>query len=55
MAPRAVQLEGLARLLNFLLTEMSGVDDLDAFDAEEVEALRRRPFLDPVGARPLPR
>ena len=31
------------------------VDDLDAFDAEEVEALRRRPFLDPVGARPLPR
>ena len=55
VAQAPVESAALARLLNFVLTEMSGVDDLDAFDAAEVEALRRRPFLDPVGARPLPR
>ena len=55
VAQAPVESEALARLLNFILTEMSGVDDLDAFDAAEVETLRRRPFLDPVGARPVPR
>ncbi|MEM9176690.1 MAG: cytochrome c [Myxococcota bacterium] len=45
----------LARLLNYVLAELAGVEEFEAFRAEEVERLRRAPLLDPVGARPIPR
>ena len=55
VAQAPVDSAALARLLDFVVSEMAGVDDLEAFAPEEVEALRKRPLLDPVGSRPLPR
>ena len=55
VAQAPVESAALARLLNFVLKEMSGVEAFEAYDADEVEQLRERPFLDPVGARPIPR
>ena len=55
VAQAPLESAALARLLDFVLTEMSGVDDLEAFGPAEVERLRKRPLLDPVGARPIPR
>jgi len=42
----------LAALLGWVLTELSGVNNVEAFTEREVEMLRRRPFRDPVAARP---
>ena len=55
VAQAPVESAALAQLLNFVLVEMSGVEGLEAFDAAEVDRLRKRPFLDPIGVRPLPR
>lgn len=55
VAQAPLESAALARLLDFVLTELSGVDDHEAFEAAEVDGLRRRPLLDPVRARPLPR
>jgi mono/diheme cytochrome c family protein len=55
VAQAPLESPALARLLDFVLRELSGVEDHEAFDAAEVDRWRRRPLLDPVGARPLPR
>ncbi len=55
VAQAPLESPALARLLDFVLRELSGVEDLEAFEAAEVDRWRRRPLLDPVGARPLPR
>jgi len=55
VAQAPIESDALALLLNFVLTEMSGARGFEPFAADEVERLRQRPLLDPVGARPLPR
>ena len=55
VAQAPLESAALARLLDFVLRDLSGVGDHEAFDAAEVDRWRRRPLLDPVGARPLPR
>lgn len=55
VAQAPLESAALARLLDFVLRDLSGVGDHEAFDAAEVDLWRRRPLLDPVGARPLPR
>jgi len=44
----------LARLLNWVLRELSGAGDLAPYTAGEVEAWRRDPLRDPLAARPAP-
>lgn len=55
VAQAPIDSAALAALLDFVLTELSGVDGFEAFGATEVERLRRSPLLDPVGSRPIPR
>lgn len=55
VAQAPIESDALAMLLNFILAEMSGVRGFEPFAADEVERLRQRPLLDPVGERPLPR
>ncbi len=55
VAQAPVDSAALAELLDFVVREMSGVEGFDGYGAKEVEGLRRRPLLDPVGSRPVPR
>ncbi|MFT4569417.1 MAG: hypothetical protein ACI8TX_000788 [Hyphomicrobiaceae bacterium] len=45
----------LARLLDYVLSEFSGLENVEPFSPAEVGLARERPLRDPVGARPVPR